>query len=606
MQTFAGEKELVESEEQTLEDQNAVDLVEAEKLLNELASVFFPGDSADSQPTRLSSEKQKSETGPVAEVLDAEAGYRTLVEQIHAVVFMAYLDKGIGEAYVSPQIESMLGFSQEEWLNDPVLWYRQVHPEDKERWSIEASQMFLSGQPLHSVYRVLARDGRVVWFQCEAKMVRREDGQPWFIHGVGFDISEIKQAEEALRKSEAHLLQAQKMESIGTLAGGVAHDFNNLLTVILGNTQLALRGLKSDDPLQRRLVEVEKAGNRASALTRQLLAFSRRQHLERKVIQLDETIADVMKMLQRLIGEDIEVYLHPAAKLWTVFADPGQIEQVVMNVAINARDAMPGGGRLLIETHNLTLDDVYCAQHTHTKPGKYVRLMVSDTGCGMDAETRERIFEPFFTTKDVGKGTGLGLAMVYGIVKQHEGSIEVYSEVGQGTVFKIYLPVDEKAVAQETEEVQPALRGGVETILVAEDEAALRELALDVLEDLGYTVLLAKDGAEAVEMFITHREKIDLVLLDMVMPRLGGYEAYERMRAVGGDVPLIFMTGYSPEMVQNKYVKQSKAIEDLNAVLIQKPYSVELLGRTIREVLDAKGPPELEEAERGNSHLRPK
>jgi PAS domain S-box-containing protein len=539
-------------------------------------------------------------------VLDAEAGYRTLVEQIHAVVFMAYLDKGIGEAYVSPQIESMLGFSQEEWLNDPVLWYRQVHPEDKERWSIEASQMFLSGQPLHSVYRVLARDGRVVWFQCEAKMVRREDGQPWFIHGVGFDISEIKQAEEALRKSEAHLLQAQKMESIGTLAGGVAHDFNNLLTVILGNTQLALRGLKSDDPLQRRLVEVEKAGNRASALTRQLLAFSRRQHLERKVIQLDETIADVMKMLQRLIGEDIEVYLHPAAKLWTVFADPGQIEQVVMNVAINARDAMPGGGRLLIETHNLTLDDVYCAQHTHTKPGKYVRLMVSDTGCGMDAETRERIFEPFFTTKDVGKGTGLGLAMVYGIVKQHEGSIEVYSEVGQGTVFKIYLPVDEKAVAQETEEVQPALRGGVETILVAEDEAALRELALDVLEDLGYTVLLAKDGAEAVEMFITHREKIDLVLLDMVMPRLGGYEAYERMRAVGGDVPLIFMTGYSPEMVQNKYVKQSKAIEDLNAVLIQKPYSVELLGRTIREVLDAKGPPELEEAERGNSHLRPK
>jgi PAS domain S-box-containing protein len=589
MQTFTEEEINAVEEEQSFAEASAVNLVDAEILLNELASVFFPSDSAALQPAGDSNEKRKADTDQATGSLNAEAGYRTLVEQIHAVVFMAYLDKGIGEAYVSPQIEAMLGFSQEEWLNDPVLWYRQVHPEDKDRWSIEASQMFLSGKPLHSVYRVMARDGRVVWFQCEATMVRRDNGQPWFIHGVGFDISEIKQAEEALRKSEAHLLQAQKMESIGTLAGGVAHDFNNLLTVILGNTQLALRGLKSDDPLQRRLVEVEKAGNRASALTRQLLAFSRRQHLERKVINLDETIADVMKMLQRLIGEDIEVYLHPAAKLWTVFADPGQIEQVVMNVAINARDAMPTGGRLLIETHNVMLDDVYCAQHTHTKPGKYVRLTISDTGCGMDAETRERVFEPFFTTKEVGKGTGLGLAMVYGIVKQHEGSIEVYSEVGQGTVFKIYLPVDEKAAAEEMHEVVPALRGGNETILVAEDEAALRDLAQDVLEALGYTVLLARDGAEAVEMFTTHREEIGLVLLDMVMPRLGGYEAYQQMRVVGGDVPLIFMTGYSPEMVQSKYVQQNIAIEDLHAVLIQKPYSVEILGRKIREVLDAKG-----------------
>jgi PAS domain S-box-containing protein len=588
MQTFAEEEINSVENERSLEEASAVDLVDAEILLNQLASVFFPSDSAALQAAGDSSEKHKTDTNQTTGSLNAEAGYRTLVEQIHAVVFMAYLDKGIGEAYVSPQIESMLGFTAEEWLNDPVLWYRQVHPEDKDRWSIEASQMFLSGQPLHSVYRVMARDGRVVWFQCEAKMVRRDNGQPWFIHGVGFDISEIKEAEEALRKSEAHLLQSQKMESIGTLAGGVAHDFNNLLTVILGHTQLALRGLKSDDPLQRRLVEVQQAGNRASALTRQLLAFSRRQHLERKAINLDETIADVMKMLRRLIGEDIEVYLHPAIQPWTVFADPGQIEQVVMNVAINARDAMPGGGRLLIETHNLTLDEVYCGQHNHTKPGKYVRLMVSDTGCGMDAETRERVFEPFFTTKEVGKGTGLGLAMVYGIVKQHEGSIEVYSEVGHGTVFKIYLPVDQQAAATETQEVLPALRGGNETILVAEDEPALRELAKDVLEGLGYTVLLAKDGAEAVELFRTHREQIGLVLLDMVMPRLGGYEAYEQMRVVGGDVPLIFMTGYSPEIVQSKYINRNLAIEDLQAVLIQKPYSLEILGRKIREVLDAR------------------
>lgn len=588
MQTLAGEKEIntVENERQTFEDANALSLVEAEGLLNELANVFFPSASAALQPARESSEKQKRETSQVGESLNLEARYRTLVEQIHAVVFMAYLDRGIGEAYVSPQIEAILGFSQDEWLNDPVRWYRQVHPEDKERWSTEAAQMFVSGQLLNSVYRVMARDGRVVWFQCEAKMVRREDGRPWFIHGVGFDITEIKQAEEALRRTETQLLQAQKMESIGTLAGGVAHDFNNLLTVILGNTQLALHGLKADDPLQRRLVEVEKAGHRASALTRQLLAFSRRQHLEQKVINLAETIADVMKMLQRLIGEDIEVDVRAAAHLRTVYADPGQIEQVVMNLAINARDAMPGGGRLLIETHNVTLDESYHRQHACSKPGKYVRLMVSDTGCGMDATTRERIFEPFFTTKEVGKGTGLGLAMVYGIVKQHEGFIEVYSEVGHGTVFKIYLPVDDNAVAEEIQEVQPTLRGGGETILVAEDEDALRRLAQDLLEGLGYTVLLAKDGAEAVEMFTTHREQIELVILDMVMPRLGGYEAYERMRAVGGDVPLIFMTGYSQEIVQSKGVNQYRAIEDLNAVLIQKPYSVEMLGRKVRETLD--------------------
>jgi CheY-like chemotaxis protein len=295
-----------------------------------------------------------------------------------------------------------------------------------------------------------------------------------------------------------------------------------------------------------------------------------------------------MKMVQRLIGEDIDVFLHPAANLWMIFADPTQIEQVVMNLAINARDAMPTGGRLLIETHNIIVDELYCRLHTYAKPGKYVQLMVSDTGCGMDSETSRRIFEPFFTTKEVGKGTGLGLAMVYGIVKQHEGTIEVYSELGHGTVFKVYLPVDDQAVALEAVEIQPELRGGTETILVAEDEVALRELTQDVLESLGYTVILAKDGVEAVETFAVNRERIDLVLLDMVMPRLGGFEAYQRMRAIAGDVPLIFMTGYSSEIVQSKYVNQKISIADLKGVLIQKPYSVETLGRKVREALDVR------------------
>jgi PAS domain S-box-containing protein len=394
------------------------------------------------------------------------------------------------------------------------------------------------------------------------------------------DVTEQHALQEQLR-------QSQKMESIGTLAGGVAHDFNNLLTAILGNTQLALRRLSPNDPLQGRLIEVEKAGNRATSLTRQLLAFSRRQRLERKTLNLNNTVNDIMKMLKRIIGEDVDVHVQETGSLSPVFADPAQIEQVVMNLAVNARDAMPGGGTLTIETRNVTLGEAYRREHLYAKPGKYVEMIVSDTGTGIDAETRKRIFEPFFTTKEAGKGTGLGLAMVFGIVKQHGGMIEVESDLGQGTAFHVYLPVDEKAASDDaTEDVLPPLRGGTETVLVAEDEEALRALAGNILEESGYTVLLAKDGAEAVEIYEANRERISLILMDIVMPRMGGREAYERISQLGGAVPVLFMTGYSAEIVQYDFVKQNKFIEDAGAVLMQKPYSVEMLGRKVREVLD--------------------
>jgi signal transduction histidine kinase/CheY-like chemotaxis protein len=390
------------------------------------------------------------------------------------------------------------------------------------------------------------------------------------------------------RQQASLLQQSQKMEAIGNLAGGVAHDFNNLLTVILGNTELAFSKLHEADPLRPRLVEVDKAAKRAAVLTRQLLAFGRRQQMERRNIKLNEVIAEIMKLLNRIIGADVEVNVKAGANLSTVSADPAQIEQIVMNLAVNARDAMPEGGQLTIETSNVTLDESYQRQYPYVQPGKYVELQVSDTGTGMDEATKARIFEPFFTTKEVGKGTGLGLSMVYGIVKQHDGYIHVYSEPDNGTMFRIFLPTVEGVAEKDEIHVEPDTLGGTETILLAEDDEGLRKLARDVLDHLGYSVLVAKNGEETVQIYKQHRDQVDLLLLDVMMPQLGGPEAYERIRRIDGDVPLIFMTGYSQDLVQSRFIKQNINVGEMGAVVIQKPYNIEVLGRKIREVLDAR------------------
>ncbi len=400
------------------------------------------------------------------------------------------------------------------------------------------------------------------------------------VPSVNRALGEVEQRDK--RKSlEDQLRQAHRMESIGTLAGGVAHDFNNLLTVIIGNAQLALAKIDAGDPTYESLVEIEKVGKRAADLTGQLLVFSRRQKLAPRIVDLNDSLPDFMKMLERIIGANIEVLFETACNLPLLTADPAQIEQAVMNLAVNARDAMPSGGRITIKAREVALDKAYCEQHPLAKPGRYVRIEVSDNGTGIDAATKKRIFEPFFTTKEPGKGTGLGLSVVYGVIKQHDGFIEVDSVLGRGTTFALCVPVGVPRDAEQVREVlDPELRGGAETILVAEDEESLRTLVQQVLGGLGYRVMLARDGLEAVEIFAQHRDQIDLVTLDMVMPRLSGRDAYERIRQFKRNVPVIFVTGYAGETAGPPY------LEETGAELLHKPYSVDMLGRKIRQVLD--------------------
>jgi len=373
--------------------------------------------------------------------------------------------------------------------------------------------------------------------------------------------------------------QSQKMEAIGQLAGGVAHDFNNLLTVIKGYSQLSLMELNEGNPLRGKVEEIQKAADQAASLTRQLLAFSRRQVMEMRVLDLNIIIKDLEKMLRRIIGEDVELITFLADDLGRVKTDPGQIEQVVMNLTINARDAMPNGGKLTIETTKL--DEEYARNHVATKPGQYVMLSVSDTGVGMTQEVKERAFEPFFTTKDKGKGTGLGLSTVYGIVKQSGGNIWVYSELGKGTTFKIYLPrVDEPLEKMVEKVVKEELPRGSETILIVEDNEDVRKLAMRVLEKQGYNVLEAPNGDDALHLPNERKESVHLILVDVVMPGISGRQFVEQFKKVCRDCKVLYMSGYT----DNTIVHHGVLEKGMN--YIQKPFTVEGLTRKVREVLD--------------------
>lgn len=386
------------------------------------------------------------------------------------------------------------------------------------------------------------------------------------------------------RSMEKQLRQSQKMEAIVALAGGIAHDFNNLLTVIIGNTQLALMNVIKDEFLRKKIEETKKAGERAASLTRQLLAFSRKQIIKPLVLDLNEEINEMEKMLKRTIGEDIEFLTVLEPELWKVYADSGQINQIIMNLVVNARDAMPQGGKLTIETANADLDENYFSEHgIKETPGHYVMLAVSDTGSGMDKETREHIFEPFFTTKEVGKGTGLGLSTVYGIVKQNNGFIWVYSEPGKGTTFKVYLPKMKGDEEPEEKEQTPVDEpGGSETVLIVEDDDSLRNLAQKALDQHGYRTLVAENGEEALKVGKEREGPIHLLLTDVVMPKMGGKEAADRLQPLYPQMKVIYMSGYT----DNAIIHHGVLTSELN--FLEKPFTPEGLARKVREVLKSE------------------
>jgi two-component system cell cycle sensor histidine kinase/response regulator CckA len=522
--------------------------------------------------------EQKKERRRAEEALQSSQRFAQQIADASPNLLYLYDIVNQSNAYINHTISKITHYSMEEIHGQKLGFLATLlHPDDVERVCEQVTQWetLEDNEVTEMEYRLKRSDNEWRWLHSSHTVFSRTaEGKPQLILGTAQDITEKKRLEEQLH-------HAQKMESIGTLAGGIAHDFNNLLTAIIGNAQLGLANMADDDPVKDRLIEIEKAGKRAGELTRQLLVFSRRQKIERRLININNTIGDFLKMLHRIIGEDVEVRFLTDASLPMVLIDPGQIEQVIMNLAVNARDAMSGGGQLIIEIHTVTLDDSYCHEHAFTIPGQYVQIVFSDTGSGMDSETQQRIFEPFFTTKAVGKGTGLGLATVYGIIKQHDGFIQVYSELGHGTTFKVYLPISQDAAEEIQPEVIAKPTGGPETILVVEDEVGLRRLAKQILSELGYTVLTAEDGEQAMEIYKASKDQIDLMLVDVIMPRMGGREVYENLQKMDSKTPVIFMTGYSTEMFQSNF------IEAKGAALIQKPYSVIALGQKVREVLNA-------------------
>jgi PAS domain S-box-containing protein len=513
-----------------------------------------------------------------AALVESEAKYRYIVENAPIGIFQRQVDGGF--RYANP------GLLKQFHCDTPELFLARygdirrfwAHPEQRDAFT---ALLIKEGKCFGLEVEVRLVDGETKWFSLYASL----DGSQKFINGFSLDISDRKRAETERERLQAQLLQAQKMESIGRLAGGTAHDFNNMLSVILGYSELAMFQLDAQHPVHANLVEISNAAKKSANLTQQLLAFARKQPIAPKMLDLNETIEGMLKMLRRLIGEDIDLTWLPGTKLWPVKMDQSQIDQILANLCVNARDAINGVGKVSIATHNAVWDAADCARQPDGLPGDYACLTVSDSGCGMDAATQEKIFEPFFTTKDVNKGTGLGLATVYGIVKQNNGFIHVRSAPGQGTEFTIHLPrFTGQAIESQVPAAAPVVDKGRETILVVEDEAAILDLVKTMLTPLGYAVLTAGAPDEALGLMDSFEGEIHLLVSDIIMPKMNGWDLAQRIQAKRPGIKCLFITGYMASVIADR------GILEQGFHILRKPFSLGDLASKIRQVLGREAP----------------
>ena len=512
----------------------------------------------------------------------AERKYRTLVEDIPAITYIASLDPASTTQYVSPQIRKMLGYSPEDYAADPDIWCKQLHTEDREHVLGEVARAQRTGEPLSIEYRMLTRDGREIWFIDQARIVADSGGNPQYILGVMYNITDRKLLEEELR-------QAQKMEAVGKLAGGIAHDFNNILQAIMGYVEMLRLRLSEQDESLEDLAMIGTAAGRAAQLVRQLLGFARKKTTKAVPVDIHALITEATQLLSRTFPKSIAITTRFDATSAIITGDPNQFLQVLLNLSVNARDAMPAGGTLSFATEAIDSDQACCKAHPARQPGRYIRLTVSDTGCGIARGVRDRIFEPFFTTKEPGEGSGMGLAVVYGIVQSHKGEIGVHSEEGRGTTFRILLPLAATAGAESQPEHTAASgqaaapEHGRGRVLLVDDDHLVRGVTARMLESIGYHVIAASCGQEAIEHYRRNPAAIDLAIIDLAMPQLDGCETFRTLRQINPAIRAILATGYDRDSAAQTMIDEGML------GLVQKPFDVHELSRAIEEALAANG-----------------
>jgi PAS domain S-box-containing protein len=525
-----------------------------------------------SEATHTQAESKKEEA--LAPLRESEERLQLILATLPIAIFTSPLDPEIDASWISGDVEKVTGYTAAQYLAEKDFWRKRLHAADRER-VLAALRDPAVGYEIILEYRWLCQDGNYKWFYDRSIKKNTPQGIQYF--GIILDISERKQAEEEKRVLQQRLQWAEKMESIGTLAGGIAHDFNNLLAGIQGHASMAIMSLEPANPICERFRQIEAQVQSGVHLTSQLLGFARGGRYELKATDLDDVIEKTHSMFGRT-RKEISIHHKKGKALWSVEVDRGQMEQVFVNLYVNAWQAMPGGGDIYLETENVILHDEKTLPFS-AKPGKYVKTTVTDTGSGMDEQTRLRVFDPFFTTKEMGRGIGLGLASVYGIIKGHRGLINVYSEPGHGTTFTIYLPASDKAVVKERQTPLTITRG-METILLVEDEKIVLDLNRELLEALGYTIHATSSGSEAIAVYREKRNMIDLVILDMVMPGISGSRTFDRLREINPEVKILLSSGYSLN-------GEAQHIMDRGCNgFLQKPFQIEKLSRKVREILE--------------------